>query len=76
MWSDTAPRQGQDDPSPGAMGDKSQQFSRLKELREELATLSRRSLSTLTEIAKIQVRIQELAERLRDFPTKDKPKPE
>jgi hypothetical protein len=46
------------------MRDKLKELRRLKELREELTALTRRSLSTLTEIAKIQVRIQELTDRL------------
>ena len=71
----TVPRPGQGEPSPDAMRDKSKQLRRLKELREELAALSRRSVTTLTEIAKIQVRIQELADRLPALPSKDKPKP-
>ena len=58
------------------MGDKSKHFRRLKELREELAALSRRSVTTLNEIAKIQLLIQELAERLQAVPPNDKPKPE
>lgn len=74
LQSVTVPRPGQDDGSPDAMDAKTRQLHRLKELREELATLSRRSATTLTEIAKIQVRIQELADRLCALPSKDKPK--
>jgi hypothetical protein len=52
------------------MRDKLKELRRLKELREELTALTRRSLSTLTEIAKIQVRIQELTDRLLAVPPK------
>ena len=46
------------------MGKRADQLRRLKELREELTALSRRSVSTLTDLAKLQVRIQQLTERL------------
>ena len=46
------------------MAERAEHLRRLKELREELTALTRRSVSTLTDLAKIQVRIQQLTEQL------------
>ena len=46
------------------MGKRAEQLLRLKELREELIALTRRSISALTDIAKIQLRVQQLTEQL------------
>jgi hypothetical protein len=53
----------------------------LEQLRAELASLVRRSMSNLTEIARIQLRIQELSARLGrisdvDLPNPPEPPPE
>ena len=55
------------------MSEESKTPRNLKELREELAALTRLSAVTITEIARIQRRIQALSQRLNETGREDPP---